>query len=948
MRISKLLLASSVFALICTEAYAQPGFPTAIVQQPVTKNDCAVWVESSQNTLMSAPCSGVASGVSSFNTRTGTVVLQGSDVTGVGGLLNTNNLSDVSSAATARANLGANSATNLTTGTIPSARIVALPNANLANSSMTLAGHLVNLGDTQTIASTDLSDTALLARLASPTFTGTVNAAALTLSGALTTNITGGGTQCVQASNTGVLSGTGGGCGGSGGVTSVGQSFTGGLISVSGSPITTSGTLALTVAGTSGGIPYFSSSSAWASSAALAANSLVIGGGAGVAPSTVTTGSGVLTALGIAHDTSGGICTVGGGGCTGSGALTVTDGTNTVTSTTTITTGAGLVVGGSAGSATLNNTQLINPQTGTTYTLLNTDVGVLVTMNNGSAIALTVPQAGTTGFENGKSFLLANIGAGLVTATTSGSTIKGAGGGVSFTLPQNTQCWLNSDGSNWIVDGCTAYLNGSAIKTGTVLPANGGTGINSLGTGIATFLGTPSSANFAAALTDETGTGSAVFAGSPTFTGTVTAAAETLTGTLTTNLTGGGTQCVQASNTGVISGTGSACGAGGSGSGTFNYSDNGLTLTAGTYFAPIGGGGANSATEASVSLKASSAFTIANLQTQLSADPGAGQTVVYTLRKGGVDTALTCTTTGGSGAVCQDLNAGHSVSVAQNDLIDWKIATTGTVVGTFNVNIMANSGATPGGVTSVAMTVPSRQAVSGSPITASGTLAITDNNQNANLVFAGPASGSAAAPTFRSLANADVPFVSTVNSYVTGSYYPLFASEGTQNYNCNSVTTICWTTYIADQSFTISEIGGLVTTLSGGGNFQLAVYNVNAGNTAASGAALCSTASMSTAATGPLTSACAASFVKNTTYLIGVMFDNTVAKLSAPGSATLANSMRLGNPTLANIAAGTTWGTIVTTTGQTFGTWPTSPALTFAQNNTPRTVLPIIKINTIP
>lgn len=86
--------------------------------------------------------------------------------------------------------------------------------------------------------------------------------------------------------------------GGSGTVTSVGQSFTGGLISVGGSPITSSGTLALTVAGTSGGIPYFSSGSTWASSAALAANALVIGGGAGAAPSTTTTGTGVLTFLG--------------------------------------------------------------------------------------------------------------------------------------------------------------------------------------------------------------------------------------------------------------------------------------------------------------------------------------------------------------------------------------------------------------------------------------------------------------------------------------------------------------------------------------------------------------------------------------------------------------------------------------------------------------------------
>lgn len=50
-----------------------------------------------------------------------------------------------------------------------------------------------------------------------------------------------------------------------------------------------------------------------------------------------------------------------------------------------------------------------------------------------------------------------------------------------------------------------------------ILPAgNGGTGITSLGPGIATFLGAPSSSNLATALTDETGTGSAVFANNPT------------------------------------------------------------------------------------------------------------------------------------------------------------------------------------------------------------------------------------------------------------------------------------------------------------------------------------------------------------------------------------------------------------------------------------------------
>jgi hypothetical protein len=52
--------------------------------------------------------------------------------------------------------------------------------------------------------------------------------------------------------------------------------------------------------------------------------------------------------------------------------------------------------------------------------------------------------------------------------------------------------------------------------TGTLPVANGGTGITSLGAGVATFLGTPSSANLASAVTDETGTGALVFATSPT------------------------------------------------------------------------------------------------------------------------------------------------------------------------------------------------------------------------------------------------------------------------------------------------------------------------------------------------------------------------------------------------------------------------------------------------
>jgi hypothetical protein len=58
--------------------------------------------------------------------------------------------------------------------------------------------------------------------------------------------------------------------------------------------------------------------------------------------------------------------------------------------------------------------------------------------------------------------------------------------------------------------------------TGTLAAGRGGTGINSLGAGIATWLGTPSSANLASAITDETGSGALVFGTSPTFTTGIT------------------------------------------------------------------------------------------------------------------------------------------------------------------------------------------------------------------------------------------------------------------------------------------------------------------------------------------------------------------------------------------------------------------------------------------
>lgn len=65
---------------------------------------------------------------------------------------------------------------------------------------------------------------------------------------------------------------------------------------------------------------------------------------------------------------------------------------------------------------------------------------------------------------------------------------------------------------------------------------------------------------------------------------------------------------------------------------------------------------------------------------------------------------------------------------------------------------------TVGTVTSVAISAPAEFTVSGSPITSSGTLAISKSNQMATTFYSGPSSGVAAAPSFRALQLSDFPY----------------------------------------------------------------------------------------------------------------------------------------------------------------------------------------------
>jgi hypothetical protein len=72
--------------------------------------------------------------------------------------------------------------------------------------------------------------------------------------------------------------------------------------------------------------------------------------------------------------------------------------------------------------------QSVNAQTGTTYTLVAADVGLLVTLNNASAITLTLPQDSDATFAVGTYVDGLQLGAGQVTvAAGTGATLRTSG-----------------------------------------------------------------------------------------------------------------------------------------------------------------------------------------------------------------------------------------------------------------------------------------------------------------------------------------------------------------------------------------------------------------------------------------------------------------------------------------------------------------------------------------
>jgi hypothetical protein len=268
-------------------------------------------------------------------------------------------------------------ATQITSGTIDTARISG------SYTGITGVGTLANLSVTNTITGS-ISGNAATATSATNLANGTVGAIPYQTGSSATAFLSAGTNGQVLTLASGIPSWA---TPTTGTVTSVAQTFTGGIISVGGSPITTSGTLALTVAGTSGGIPYFSSASAWASSAALAANALMVGGGAGLAPSTITTGTGVVTALGVNTGSSGAFVVNGGAlGTPSSGTVTNLTGTASININGTV--GATTPTTGKFTTIDFSSTLALSGATGS--------AGQVLTSNGSSAPTWTTPTAYAT------------------------------------------------------------------------------------------------------------------------------------------------------------------------------------------------------------------------------------------------------------------------------------------------------------------------------------------------------------------------------------------------------------------------------------------------------------------------------------------------------------------------------------------------------------------------
>lgn len=172
-----------------------------------------------------------------------------------------------------------------------------------------------------------------------------------------------------------------------------------------------------------------------------------------------------------------------------------------------------------------------------TISIAATGGGGTVTTTGAPASGNLTKFSGATSITNGDLSGDVTTSGTLVTAIAAiaGTTVSGTTGTTNVVFSNSPTLVTPALGtpSALVLTNATGTPTSIGLANGTGLPIS--TGVSGLAANIATFLATPSSANLAAAVTDETGTGALVFANTPTL---VTPVLGTPTSGNLTNCTG--------------------------------------------------------------------------------------------------------------------------------------------------------------------------------------------------------------------------------------------------------------------------------------------------------------------------------------------------------------------------------------------------------------------------